>query len=169
MNFQAAPSVGISTASRVAPIDLQRQIEGEYHLLMDGALVRAKVFYSSIPLEASYAMELARMVTPHHPDRRKLSMKYGAIRELADRLDEIARDSEVFHTLDQEIRKTRAPAGITEALLPPLRQSPKDGVILTAMDRAIAAFVRYAQALESPPKPVVLAFDLALQIDRSHA
>ena len=152
MNFQATPSVGISAASRVAPIDLQCQIEGEYHLLMDGVLVRAKVFYSSIPLEANYAMELARMVTPHHPDKRKLSMKYGAIRELANRLDEIARDPETFRDLTQAIHKTRAPAGITEALLPPLRQPLTDEATLSAMDRTIAAFVRYARALESPSK-----------------
>lgn len=147
LNYQNDTDVSLTKIDRIDQKDLQQQIEGEYTLFLDGRVVRAKTFYGNIPQEPSMELRLNRLVCPRRADKRRLSMKYGPVKELVSRLNQFGEDPSLLNALIAEGPKPRA--DLLEALRAPFRKTDRSR--MGPMDRALVAFLRYAKALESPP------------------
>ena len=147
INYQNDTDVAINKVRRMDQFDVQRQTQGEYHLFLDGRLIRARTFYGNIPLEPETELRLNRMVRPKRPDVRRLSMKYGPVKNLIHRIDQFGADPALLNALIQD--GPRPPADLLDAVRVPLRAKSA----LSPMDRAIAAFLRYAREIESPTRP----------------
>ena len=147
LNYQNDTDVSLTKVDRIDQRDLQKQIEGEYTLFLDGRIVRAKTFYGNIPQEPQTELRLNRLVCPRRPDKRRLSMKYGPVKDLVDRLNQFGEDPALLNALITEGPKPRA--DLLEALRAPFRKTDRSR--MGPMDRALVAFLRYAKALEAPP------------------
>lgn len=148
LNFRPDSDVAITKVSRIEQLDIQKQVEGQYTLFLDGRVVRVQVFYGNIPLKPSTELRLNRLVRPRRPNSRTLSLKYGPIKELAQELDALG----ASRTRSQELIKNgpEPRPELLESLRAPYRAHPATAS-WSAMDKAIVAFMRYARFLESPP------------------
>lgn len=149
LNFRDDGDVAIEKTSRIDLRDMQKQNEGKYHLLMDGHLVRSKVFYSDIPLDPRWEVRLVRMVRPRRPDKRMLSMKYGPIKEMVAKINAYGADPALINMAMQDAPQPRE--ALVTALRPPLRgERGGKPAAMSRMDLAVAAFVRFSTALATP-------------------
>jgi intracellular multiplication protein IcmO len=83
-----------ASAQRVARIDfrdLQKQVEGQFHLAFKGELVRGKTFYAAPPLAGHQFVRLNYQLRLEDPDRKKISSAIGELKALSDRLTAIGK------------------------------------------------------------------------------
>lgn len=78
-------STQIREVERMPFEDLNRQIEGEFIGFFKSNIVRGNSFYTDLKLKGGQ-LRIGQMVKVHKPDARALSMKRGALRDLADKL-----------------------------------------------------------------------------------
>lgn len=76
--------VGADKMCRVDFRDLERMIEGEFHLFFKGKLIRGTTFYAAPPLKNSQDVRLAYQLKVQEPDEKDLSVRLGAVKELKD-------------------------------------------------------------------------------------
>lgn len=62
MSFKEKGSTSIQSVDRINIQDLQEQIEGEFHSIFKGGVVRGNVFYADVPLKSGQQLRLAHML-----------------------------------------------------------------------------------------------------------
>ena len=146
LNYRRGTEIAIEERSRIAQIDVQKQVQGQYTLFLDGRIVRVRTFYGNIPLEPQGELRLNRLVCPKRPDIKNLSLKYGPVRHIIDSLNRYGREPALLNAMIQEGPAPRA--DILAALRLPFRRG-NPLATWSPMDRALVAFMGYAKCLES--------------------
>ena len=70
-NWKAQGRASYTKVARVDLQDLQRQIEGEFHVVFRGDIVRAQVFYANPPLPPKYQLRINVMMPVPWPSERE--------------------------------------------------------------------------------------------------
>lgn len=150
MRYRDQQSAGISKTQRIEIRDLQEQVEGEYHLFMNGRVVRGKMFYdllfdspesvfSSPDRFRRFDLRIVRQIGVPSPDRRDLQMRYGDLKRMTDTI--LAR----AEAEDYPPEDARAPDGALGEMMKVFEsQGAQDPE--TRMNTTIRAFLAWERA-----------------------
>jgi len=85
MSYRDMMSASVTKMERINLLDLQEQIEGEFHAFFNGTIVRGFSFYANPPLKKHYQLRINEMMFVGKPNARQLEMVVGNLREAVDR------------------------------------------------------------------------------------
>ena len=87
-NYKDNASTSLEKRSRVDLMDLQSQIEGEFHGFFKGKLIRGQSFYADPPID-SQMFSLNEKVGIEDIDKAVIERNYGEIKEMTDNFIEL--------------------------------------------------------------------------------
>lgn len=131
-------SADIAQVDRIDIVDLQKQIEGECHIFLKGDIVRGFTFYANPPLERKQQLRIARMLRVDAPDKKKLDLKFGHIKDIKEQL---------LHAIDEGPSDVDVPQDVVD-YIKPLQEALNHPTDLSAPDMAIYAFKAWQKSHE---------------------
>jgi len=100
-NYRDTMSTSVKRVARTDFRDLQRQVEGKFHMFFKGNLIRGKTFYASPPLKKDQFLRLNYLLKVNVPDLAALDAQFGPLKRLVEAFlarKEVVKDIEAYVT-----------------------------------------------------------------------
>lgn len=149
-------SASVKERAKITLADLQQQGMGEFHSFFNEIMVRGSVFFANPPLPHDGQIQYNHLVSIYPPTRREIELMFGETPEVTDQLltlysqlepisTEISVESRIALMEQKAIEQHKAETGRNpgDQLFVKTLRKVFDKPLLTPMDTAIAAFVKF--------------------------